>query len=418
MTMNERVSKPKRRAGIAAAGAAMVGSMGFPGAARAQAKEIKVAMIAPLSGPWARPGQLIQMGASMAIDEINAGGGIKSMGGARLRLISADAGDSAEKAKNAAQRLIADEPDLVGGTGAWLSSFTLAVTEVTERAQIPWLTLSYADSITERGFKYVFQTSPVASVQSMGSIPALLELAKTATGKALTTVGVIGDNTASPVFFLKPLREGGLTKFGLKTVLDETYTPPLSDATSLIQKVRTTKPEVLLFLSTTISDLKLGLEKMNEFRLGKGAIPVIANGAHMGAPEVLKNIPADLLEGLIFIVADWNMKGQESINDNFKKRTKEPWITQDAITAYGDMWVFKEALERAKVADKVKVAEEIRKLELTSGPAALAFPGGVKFDDKGRRMNAPIVMVQWQKGVPLTIYPADRALAKPYWPKQ
>ena len=231
MTMNERVSKPKRRAGIAAAGAAMVGSMGFPGAARAQAKEIKVAMIAPLSGPWARPGQLIQMGASMAIDEINAGGGIKSMGGARLRLISADAGDSAEKAKNAAQRLIADEPDLVGGTGAWLSSFTLAVTEVTERAQIPWLTLSYADSITERGFKYVFQTSPVASVQSMGSIPALLELAKTATGKALTTVGVIGDNTASPVFFLKPLREGGLTKFGLKTVLDETYTPPLSDAT-------------------------------------------------------------------------------------------------------------------------------------------------------------------------------------------
>ena len=418
MTTNEKVSKPKRRAGLAAAGAAAVGSMVFPGTARAQAKEIKVAMIAPLSGPWARPGQLIQMGASMAIDEINAGGGIKSMGGARLRLISADAGDSAEKAKNAAQRLIADEPDLVGGTGSWLSSFTLAVTEVTERAQIPWLTLSFADSITERGFKFVFQTSPVASVQSMGSIPALLELAKIATGKPLTSVGIIGDNTASPVFFLKPLREGGLAKFGLKIVLDETFTPPLSDATSLIQKVRTSRPEVLLFLSTTISDLKLGLEKMNEFRLGKGVIPVIASGAHMGAPEVLKNIPADLVEGLIFVVADWNLKGHEAINDNFKTRTKEPWITQDAITAYGDMWIFKEALERAKVADKVKVAEEIRKLDLTSGPAALAFPGGVKFDDKGRRMNAPIVMVQWQKGVPLTIYPADRALAKPYWPKQ
>ena len=35
-----------------------------------------------------------------------------------------------------------DQPDLVGGTGSWLSSFTLAVTEVTERAQLPWLTLS------------------------------------------------------------------------------------------------------------------------------------------------------------------------------------------------------------------------------------------------------------------------------------
>lgn len=417
MWKKREVASPKRRTGIAAALAAMAAASVFSPQVMGQAKEIKVAVIAPISGPWARPGQLIQMGAQMAVDEINATGGIKSQGGAKLKLVVADAGDSAEKAKNAAQRLIASEPDLVGGTGAWLSSFTLAVTEVTERAQIPWLTLSYADNITDRGFKYVFQTSPVASIQSMASIPALMELAKLATGKVPATVGVIGDNTASPVFFLKPLREGGLTKFGLKTLMDETYTPPLSDATPLIQKVRTTKPEMLIFASTTISDLKLGLEKMNEFRLGKGAIPVIANGAHMGAPEVLKNIPADLLEGLIFIVADWNLKGGESINENFKKRTKEPWITQDAITAYGDMWILKEALERAKSTDKVKVAEEIRKLDLKDGQAAAAFPGGVKFDEKGRRMNAPVVMVQWQKGVPVTIFPTDRALAKPFWPK-
>lgn len=407
----------KRRSGIAAALAALAAASVFSPPVMGQVKEIKVAVIAPISGPWARPGQLIQMGAQMAVDEINAAGGIKSIGGAKLRLVVADAGDSAEKAKNAAQRLIASEPDLVGGTGAWLSSFTLAVTEVTERAQIPWLTLSYADSITDRGFKYVFQTSPVASVQSMAAIPALIELSKAATGKPPTTVGIIGDNTASPVSFLKPLREGGLTKFGLKTVVDETYTPPLADATPLIQKVRTTKPEMLIFASTTISDIKLGLEKMNEFRLGKGAIPVIANGGHFGAPEVLKNVPADLLEGLIFIVADWNLKGQEAINESFKKRTNEPWITQDAITAYGDMWIIKEALERAKVADKVKVAEEIRKLDLKDGPAAAAFPGTVKFDEKGRRINAPVVMVQWQKGVPVTIYPTERALAKPYWPK-
>ncbi len=417
MWKKRELASPKRRTGIAAALAAVAAASVFSPQVMGQAKEIKVAVIAPISGPWARPGQLIQMGAQMAVDEINATGGIKSQGGAKLKLVVADAGDSAEKAKNAAQRLIASEPDLVGGTGAWLSSFTLAVTEVTERAQIPWLTLSYADNITDRGFKYVFQTSPVASVQSMASIPALMELAKLATGKVPATVGVIGDNTASPVFFLKPLREGGLTKFGLKTLMDETYTPPLSDATPLIQKVRTTKPEMLIFASTTISDLKLGLEKMNEFRLGKGAIPVIANGAHMGAPEVLKNIPADLLEGLIFIVADWNLKGGESINENFKKRTNEPWITQDAITAYGDMWILKEALERAKSTDKVKVADEIRKLDLKDGQAAAAFPGGVKFDEKGRRMNAPVVMVQWQKGVPVTIFPTDRALAKPFWPK-
>ena len=413
---------PKTESSSVARRAALVAGIALTAAfspgAWAQAKEVKVAVIAPISGPWARQGQLIQMGAEMAVDEINQKGGIKSLGGARLKLVVADAGDSAEKAKNAAQRLIAQEPDLVGGTGAWLSTFTLAVTEVTERAQLPWITLSFADNITDRGFKYVFQTSPVASAQSVGAVPAILDLAKVATGKTPTTAGIIGDNTASPVFFLKPLREGGLEKMGIKVLMDETYTPPLSDATPLIQKVRSTRPEILLFVSTTISDLKLGLEKMNEFRLARGVIPVIGNGAHMGAPEVLKNVPADLLEGVMFIVADWGMKGQESIIETFKKRTGEPWITQDAITGYGDMWILKEALESAKSADKVKVADEIRKMNLKEGPAATAFPGGVQFDEKGRRMNAPLVIVQWQNGVPVTVSPVDRALAKPYWPKR
>ena len=86
--------------------------------AEAQTKEVKVALIAPLSGPWARQGQLMRMGADMAIDEINQGGGIKALGGAKLVLVVADAGDSTEKAKNAAQRVLAQNPELVGGTPA------------------------------------------------------------------------------------------------------------------------------------------------------------------------------------------------------------------------------------------------------------------------------------------------------------
>src|SRR5262249_37890978 len=139
----------------------------------AQPKAVKIAVIVPLSGPWARQGQLVKLGAEKAIEEINASGGIQSLGGAKLELVSAEAGDSTEKAKNAAQRLIAQEPDVVGGMGAWLSSFTLAVTEVTERAEVPWLTLSYSDTITARGFKYVFQTSPTAGVQSVEALPTI-----------------------------------------------------------------------------------------------------------------------------------------------------------------------------------------------------------------------------------------------------
>src|ERR1700744_5850703 len=137
------------------------------GRARAQAPaEVKIAMLVPLSGPWARQGILEQMGARMAIDDINNAGGIKALGGAKLRLIEYDTGDSAEKAKDAAQRMIAQEPDLVGGFGCWLSTFTLAATEVTERAELPWLTLSYSDLITNRGFRYVVQSSPTADSQA------------------------------------------------------------------------------------------------------------------------------------------------------------------------------------------------------------------------------------------------------------
>lgn len=382
-----------------------------------QPKTVKIADIWPLSGPWAREGQLSKLGADMAVDEINKMGGIKSMGGAKLELISIDAGDSAEKAKNAAQRLVAEHPDVVGGMGAWLSTFTLAITEVTERAQIPWLTLSYADSITNRGFKYVFQTSPTADNQSTEALPTILALAKSATGHAPKTVGLIGDNTASPISFLKPFRTGGLAKYGIKAVMDETFTPPLSDATPLIQRVRSTHPDFLLYISSTISDLKLGLEKMNEFHLGKGAVPVIGNGAANGAPEVLKNVSPDLLEGFIFIVANWGMKGQEPLIEAFKKRTGEPWITQDSLDGYGNVWILKEALEKVGKPDKVKIAEAIHNMEFTSGPPAMAFPGLVKFDAAGHRVGAPLVIVQWQNGVPVTIYPTDRALAKPKWPK-
>jgi branched-chain amino acid transport system substrate-binding protein len=414
----QSVSRRGLVAGLGLAVAVVASAFAINATYAQQPKTVKIAVIVPLSGAWARQGQLVKMGAETAIAEINAGGGIKSIGGAKLELVALDAGDSAEKAKNAAQRLVAQEPDVVGGMGSWLSTFTLAVTEVTERAEIPWFTLSYADSITGRGFKYVFQTSPTAGTQSTLAVPTLVDIGKAATGAPPKTAGVIGDNTASPVSFLKPMREGGLEKLGMKVVLDETFTPPLSDATPLVQKIRSTRPEFLLFVTSTISDLKLSLEKMNEFRLAKGAIPIVGNGAHMGAPEVLKNVSADLLEGVMFIVANWQLKGHEKINEMYTKATGEPWITQDGLAGYGHTWIIKEALERAGSADKNKVAAEVRKLNLKDGPAAAAFPGGVRFEENGRRAAAPLVIAQWQSGKPLSIYPLDRALAKPIWPKR
>jgi branched-chain amino acid transport system substrate-binding protein len=410
------MSKTLTRRAITKGLALSASALALPTIGRAQAKSVKIAMIAPMSGPWARQGQLLRMGAEILQDDVNAAGGIKALGGAKLEIIYADAGDSTEKAKNAAQRLLSDEPDLAGGTGCWLSSFTLAVTEVTERAQLPWITLSYSDAITNRGFKFVFQTSPTADRQAAQTLPTALTLAQDATGKRPTTIGIIMDNTASPVSFAKPLRDGGLDKLGLKLVVDQIFTPPLSDATPLIEKVRSAKPDFLLLLTSAMPDCKLVLEKLDEFKLSHGKVPLVGNGAPFGSPELLTTIGPELLEGLLFSVANWPMKGQEEFIERFKKKTGEPFLTQDALCGYGEPAILVQAIETAGSAERLKVAEAIRGMDLTTGRAAQCFPGPIKFDEKGRRVDVPMIFAQWQKGVPLTVYPTELALAKPFWP--
>jgi branched-chain amino acid transport system substrate-binding protein len=387
----------------------------LPLPAGAQGKEVKVALIAPFSGPWARQGDLMLKGAQMAVDDINAQGGIKALGGAKMKIVVIDAGDSIEKAKNAAQRMVAQEADVVGCTGAWLSSFTLAVTEVTERAELPCVTLSYSDQITARGFRYIFQTSPPGGEQARQALPTILKLAEAA-GRLPKTVAIVQDNTAASVSFAKPMREGGLADAGVKIVVDETYTPPLSDASALVQKVRSARPDMLFMLPTALPDDKLLIEKLNEFGLGRGKVPVVSNGSHIVAPELLATLGKEMLEGVMTVVANARIKGQDALLAEYKKRTGEPFMTQETVSTYGDMWIFKVALEHAKVADRKKVAEAIRAMDVTDGPARY-YPGGrVKFDDKGRRVGAELLIVQWQNGVPETVFPLSAAVAKAVWP--
>jgi branched-chain amino acid transport system substrate-binding protein len=384
----------------------------------AQSREVEVGLIAPMSGPWARQGQVMKLAADLAIETINAQGGIKSMGGAKLKLVVFDTGDSVEKAKNAAQRMVAESPNLLIATGAYLSSFTLAVTEVTERAELPVVTFSYSDLITARGFKYVFQTSATGDQQAEGSLPALLEMAEQASGKRPQTIGIVMDNTAASVAFVKPIKDHQLQKLGLKLVVDETFTPPLANASPLIQKVRSARPDLLLLLPTAIADAKLLLEKMNEFGLGRGRLPTISNGAAILDPDLRNNMNVAQLEGVMSVVADWTTSAQGGFVDEVRMKTKEPWPTQHFVTTYGDMWIFKAALEAAGKPDRKAVAKALRAIDLKDG-AARYFPGGrVKFDENGRREGAGLLIVQWQNGVPLTVYPAKEAVSKPVWPKR
>ncbi len=381
------------------------------GPAALAAEEVKIALVVPLSGRWARQGQLKKMGAEMAIDEINAQGGIKALGGARIVLREADAGDSVEKAVSAAQRVLSREK-ISAGIGSWLSSFTLGVTEVAERLQVPWFTLSYADSITERGFKYTFQSSPVSSLQAEQALDLVLDLAKR-NHQQIKKAALVGDNTAAIVFFFKPLREKLLKAKGIEIVVDEIWTPPLADATAIVQKLRSTEPDIVFYGATNFPDSIQVLQKVKEFGL---KIPFMGVGAWLVTPEYVKTVGKELLDNIMSVTAAHPLKGQEPLVKRFRERTGEPFMTQDPLVTYAHVWIIKEAVERAKSADPKAIRDAVAKLDLTSGPAANALiPGRIRYDERGRRIGAAPIIVQWQGGEPFTIVPAELATRKPVW---
>ena len=386
------------------------------GNAGAQAsRTVKIGSVVPLSGPFAAIGQNIKAGAEMAIEDINASGGIKSLNGARLELVVADAEDSVEKAKNAAQRLLAQEPTMVGGFGDALSGMTLVVSELTERAEMPWLTQTFADTLTERGFKYLFEVVPVASMQGQLALPTVMSLAKLANGSVPKTVAVVADTNQAIQGMVKTWREGGFEKAGLTLLSEKSYTPPISDATELIANLRRNKPDILFLMPAALPDLKLMLDKLSELGLGRDVLPTFAVAGPSATPELLNVAGAKNLENFFSINSNWPGKRHQDLVARYKARTGRPWMTSQGIDGYGQIMIYREALEKAGAADRKKVADVIRKMDLTNG-AADYFSGPLKWDERGRRIGAGLVIAQWQGGQPVPVYPPTVATAKPVWP--
>jgi branched-chain amino acid transport system substrate-binding protein len=378
------------------------------------ADDVKIAVIVPLSGRWARQGELYKAGSEMAVDEINAQGGIKALGGAKLVLVPADAGDSVQKATSAAQRALSGG-GIAAAQGAWLSSFTLGATEVSERLGIPWLTHSWSDKITDRGFRFVFQSSSVSSRLAEQGIAQAVALGQEA-GVTVKRVALVGDNTAAIVDYFKALRETILPKLGLEIVLDEVFTPPLPDATSVVQKLRAAQPDMMINGATAHSDVVTLLQKMREFDL---KVPMMGLGAQFTTQEFRDGVGTELIEGLMATVASHTLKGQDNLVKRFQERTKELWMTQDSVSGYAEIWIVKEAVEKAASTDPGKVREALAALDLRQGPATQALmPGHISFNEQGRRVDAVPVIVQWQSGVPYTVYPPEGAVRKASWSKK
>lgn len=90
-------------------------------------------------------------------------------------------------------------------------------------------------------------------------------------------------------------------------------------------------------------------------------------------------------------------------------------MTFDSFADYAHMWIFKEALEKTRAADRAKVSAAIRGMDMTEGPAKLFVGSRLRFDELGRRVDASIVEVQWQDGAPVPVFPQEAAVKRAIW---
>lgn len=382
-----------------------------PAVARSQVKDVELAVVVPLSGAWANSGKAELKGAEMAVEDVNKAGGIAALGGAKLKLNVIDAGQTPEEAKNAAQRLVAQFPNVVGGMGAFLSGMTLAVTEVTEREKLPWLTMSGADLITERGFSHVFQNQVPGSEQATRALPLFKQLAEQANGKPVSRLAIITDSTTGSLGFVDPVRKGIAAANKLEIVLDETFTPPLADAQIIAQRARRARPEVALVVTASTADLKTLLTALRQVGITPANTVMGSNSPGSLVPETLNVLSKDALNGYLCMAAVWGSEDR-SIEERWRAYSGQAWMGGEPSYGYGNIWAIAQAIEKAKSADRSKVAEALR-AGISGGVAHSMFRGDLKFDNRGRRTGFEPMLVQWQDGVPVPVYPDNIASAKP-----
>jgi branched-chain amino acid transport system substrate-binding protein len=371
----------------------------------AQGAAVNIGVIEPLSGANAQFGINCRNGIEFVADAINAAGGIKALGGAKINLVVSDATSNPIKASIEAQRLIAQN-ELTAIIGAYASSLTLAISEVTERADIPFLTTSFADEITGRSLEGVFQVTAKASVIGRAQFNYTLAISEAA-GSKIEKIAIMYEDTAYGVAQSRGLRRAAKAA-NIEVVMDEAYPPGITDATPLINKLHASGAQAV-FPVSYLNDSLFIIRTMRQQRI---TISAIGGSAGFVSPDFEKGL-GEFAEA-VFSISPTNYDLAPALTDPFRKRFGY-FMAEEAITHAVALDVLVQAIERAKSAKPKAVTEALHGMRFEDGWTK-AMPGGaVQFDQTGLNTLLIPIMVQWRKKELVTIWPKDVAKASPVW---
>ncbi len=379
-------------------------ALGFPLIGGAQPAPIKVGVLHPVTGGLSFPGMQSREGAMLAIEEINAAGGIKSLGGAKIEPLLADAQSKPEVGAQEVEKL--NEAGVSAIVGSYASAICLAHTQAAAKYGIPCvIDQGVAEQIVQRGLKNVFRFGPGYDKVVTAGIN-YLHILNTAAGKPVKTVvcvheeSLFGTGTANQI-------ARDLPAMGYEILDVIKHANPTRDFSNIALRIKSKNPDVVI-PSSYLNEYVLLVKTLRQQGVKPKAIYSIFGGGGTN-PKVAKENGADV-EG-IFDTNHWyNPKNPKSKDVRARAEKKGLFFTHELLMDYTVTMLLADALERAKSSKRDAIVDALQ----SSTWAGHIMPYGPTKFVNGQNEGATPLVTQYQKGEVKVVLPNTMAEAQPF----
>src|SRR6476469_5461271 len=225
------------------AAAAAAGVLHAPAVLRAQGAAVKVGVLHPVSGALSDSGQQGRIGPVIAIEEINAAGGIKALGGAKIEPVLGDAQSTPEGGNAEVEKM--NSADVAAIVGGYASSICLTASQTAARYDLPYVVdVGVADNIVTRGLKNTFRFGPGFGVIAKTALDNLVTINDHA-GKPAKTVMIVHEDSAFGSGLAKLLNDQ-LPGRGFQVLDTISHPTPTRDFNNVVLKIRAQDPDLVV----------------------------------------------------------------------------------------------------------------------------------------------------------------------------
>jgi branched-chain amino acid transport system substrate-binding protein len=332
-------------------GAALAVALTLAGVVGAQAQEtLKIGGIGPLSGGGTAWGLAAQRGIEIAVEEINAAGGVKAEGKIyKLQLVMYDDQYTGAGGKAAAERLVNQDnvKFIIGPVG---SPPALGVISVTNPAKVIALTNGYAPQILKNDTKdpYNFRIYPT----NIEFGPPLIKWLKE-NAPEVKKVALLAPNDAVGQSVAGALAED-YRKQGFEPVL-ELFERGIKEFTPLILRMMAQKVDAFEFDGNSPGDAGLMLKQIRQAGF-KGKVIQIGGP---GSDEIIE-IAGPAAEGFLsYGVFDWDTPAGKRLRPIYEQKYGKGIINQFVPAFYHTVFLLVDAIKRADSTDTTKVRDAL-----------------------------------------------------------